>query len=142
MLRILHTNNGIPKSYPVRLGGAYFEAGNLAKNYNTLPNYTIDLSNDENCIGIIDDIRNSIEDTTIGSGQIAIWNVPGLTFITDMHRCNFVASSGKNLSSPLYCNKGLFSISKLTSNQNPIATLTGFDFSPTLQSYFIEAIWL
>ena len=34
-------------------------------------------------MGVIDDVKNAVEDTTAGSGRVTVWSTPGTVFKTD-----------------------------------------------------------
>lgn len=74
MLRLLDARNKLPTSFIVD-PNAEFQPGQIAAlKWDTNNAVVVCVSDGLNPIGIIDDIKNAEDDSTIGSGRVTIWS--------------------------------------------------------------------
>lgn len=117
MLKIKNRYNKTSSIYCVDPDtNVWFEPGQIAQLLNPMPRLAavlglsardiLTVSGGRAPIGIIDDIRNQNDDTTVATGKIAIWHVDSLEFETDQYESAYFYTAGMSL----YCSKnGKFS---------------------------------
>ena len=80
MLKIIQVGSAMPRSGPADsdpsvhfLPGMFGQVVNVDK-----VNWYVTVSDGQRPIGLIDDVRDGVDDTTIGSNRITLWTSPGI----------------------------------------------------------------
>lgn len=83
MLKLIQIGAAYPISGPVDPDPAvHFRPGMFGQMVRSGKSWHITVSDGRKPVGIIDDVRDGVDDTTIGSSSITLWTAPGI-YATD-----------------------------------------------------------